>query len=833
MSGNDFASMPLSGNGFNIDTNMKNTADVFQTSLPGVIQDEPFYQQNDTAKATNKKRTGKACDYCRKRKIRCDNFDSNIGKCANCIKFNMSCTFYFHINLQKKRRQKFMNETKEQFKDLMNEEAASNTAVNNTNTVTDDEALTAAFPKLLDTEFEKVGRKLIVIDEICKNLDYFIEDIKEHNDLQHFDYEFLPLAAQKHYQTNLFSIPKIRWIHKKISSNLPLEEFMNPIQLMFNTTFNWYLVQLKKSINLSALLRSDNRNFNALYDLPSRQQCKRLLENFHTSVLYAIPSLVSLDEILNISEKYHSNERLSFSDLFLLNVCLMKGASSSLIINTKDTYYLRKDKFLPNSDDLKTIENNLSINVHVYYNRLLTTNASNLKILKALLIFTKYLTLNVSYELAYPVLRRAVSVAIDLGLNKISSYAHLTPERSLKRRNLWIHCLSSDKLFASILCNAPLINGTDTNILDDENYIAIIKQLDNSNPIPHNKISGINTMKEAFAYIVHNTRFMPVFTAYYNSKLINIEDQILTVCYQLKSTQSIAFDELLDTALKLNEDLMNWQGSLNPCMKLESFKEYYKLLSFKTFNTETPELQFEIVCSRILKIHFRFFYSVIMLSHFIVAFVNDNRKAGTVTRKDLVGLSQKFVKQYKDYSIKMIKIFNSLKYQPFLYNELMYFFNTGVYSLTFYLFNQIDDMENNLENAYFIEMLVTTHTHIAGENQENFFGNNMKWNVDMFIFTFLLKKIIQYFNERNSFAKIYNFDPSVYDQMISTLLKKCFEIKQETVDIFISSLNENEIVSSLKNETMDIYDDISKPFLRLLKTDQAACSILPVLENRN
>ncbi|CAB4256618.1 similar to Saccharomyces cerevisiae YBR150C TBS1 Putative protein of unknown function [Maudiozyma barnettii] len=53
-----------------------------------------------------KRRVSKACDHCRKRKIKCDDIDPASNKCSNCMKYNAECTFIHHDNPPKKKKKK-------------------------------------------------------------------------------------------------------------------------------------------------------------------------------------------------------------------------------------------------------------------------------------------------------------------------------------------------------------------------------------------------------------------------------------------------------------------------------------------------------------------------------------------------------------------------------------------------------------------------------------------------------------------------------------------------------------------------------------------------------
>lgn len=86
-----------------------------------------------------KKRVSKACDRCRRRKIKCDDLDPVSGKCSNCIKYKVPCTFHYHEEMirrtnskAKSRITKFSSDTtKSELHSITNNDNNDNTNSNN------------------------------------------------------------------------------------------------------------------------------------------------------------------------------------------------------------------------------------------------------------------------------------------------------------------------------------------------------------------------------------------------------------------------------------------------------------------------------------------------------------------------------------------------------------------------------------------------------------------------------------------------------------------------------------------------------------------------------
>lgn len=55
--------------------------------------DEDDHEQGDDEGAGKRRRVQRACDVCRKKKIRCDGLQPEKGACSNCATYGHKCTF--------------------------------------------------------------------------------------------------------------------------------------------------------------------------------------------------------------------------------------------------------------------------------------------------------------------------------------------------------------------------------------------------------------------------------------------------------------------------------------------------------------------------------------------------------------------------------------------------------------------------------------------------------------------------------------------------------------------------------------------------------------------
>lgn len=88
------------------------------------------------------------------------------------------------------------------------------------------------------------------------------------------------------------------------------------------------------------------------------------------------------------------------------------------------------------------------------------------------------------------------------------------------------------------------------------------------------------------------------------------------------------------------------------------------------------------------------------------------------------------------------------------------------------------DKPKNLEVPSLIELLIKGHSSIMGENFKNLGCYNMKWNVSLYIYTYLLKYIIKYFNENHPLAVEHKFSYEHYDEILEKLEANTISVKK-------------------------------------------------------
>ena len=623
---------------------------------------------------------------------------------------------------------------------------------------------------------------------------------------KHKEKSNLPKPARKIYSTALLTTQKLYWLKQSLGANISNEEFLSPLNEILGISLKWYATQMKKFMDLSSPAFFSSEII--LYSLPPKQQAKRLLENFHATLLSSVTGLVSLKECLDLAEKYYSEsaEKLTYPEHLLLNVCLCSGASATQSITRGDSKYLRKDRYDPNSQELKMIENVALLNAMYYYHKL-STVCSGTRTLQALLLLNRYFQLTYDTELANCILGTAIRLAVDMELNRKSSYKSLDFEEAIRRRSMWWHCFCTDKLYSLMLSRPPIVGERDMDMLTDQNYYEVIK----TNILPDlidkkedfDKITDVNS---ALNIVVNFCQHISIFISYYVSKLVSIESKIYSTCFAVRSTLDLSFDAMLDKIKDLNDSLNNWRNNLHVSMKLKTYKQYLSVL-YAQKSQENPALSFEIACSRVLHCHFRALYSKVILSMVTTSLLTDNKRLYKGSRHDIPQIYILFSSQFLNASKEMLQLFQGIDYQAHMYNEIMYQFSTAVFVLFFYVVDNITNPKTKGEVKETIEILKKSYDHLVGENDEQLLFDNVKWNTLIVFYSHFLKYVLQRYHQLNN--SMSQFDPTIYEEIITKVITHSRKIKDETVDQLIMSLKSYGSFHSLqKDNEAALADDV-------------------------
>lgn len=780
----------------------------------------PSSPQYPAGSGHSKKRVARACDHCRRRKIKCDSINPQSNKCTNCTKYSAECKFTkLRDDGDKKRKTPEFLEKLSAASDDMNvlnfvpvnsipsnpalsampvgpshsESNNNGTTFANVNTGLDNMDRIGRNAELtkplhaINGKVEKLDRKVSMIVDNLAKLEWLIDKMVTDYGKDIDNRKGLPKPKPKHYCTALLTFQTMAWVKCKLNPSETDEEFMTPLRDLLTVSVKWYIIKTKEITDFSSLIFKEGRY--TLYPLPPSGQAKRIVENFRAAIaMSSTPGLLGLDYYLSLIDKYHEPDAapLSYAELLLLNVSLCSGASRMRLFINGDTYRLRKDRYNPSREELKNIENDTLLNSIYFYNKVSIAGGGTVEI-QALLILSLYLQENINTELSSSVLATAIRFAMDLGLNQDSCYENLNLEEEILRRSLWWHCFNRDKWFALLLSRPPMIRDQDMDMLTDQNYFDYIKKLLSANRFKYGEeVDTLANLEMALDYMVNYCEFLPTFLSYFIQKLVRLESKIIECCFSTRSILDYSFDEVLDRVLVIRKDLIDWDENLHPCMRLDSYRQYVSLL-YVHHGVDNPALTYEIACSRIVGCHFRNLHMKVLLSMFAVSFLVDNLDQFKTSRHTIPKIYRMCIDEGIENSMKMLKIFQTVDYDRHMYNDVMYLFLTGVFALLLYTARHIDE-EDNQRIPSIIELLITDHALLVGENQECLVSDNIKWNTSVFFYTFLLAKIVEHFNKNSPHAKNYDFNAEHYAPMLEKIMNHSTKVKNDSIDRLISCM---------------------------------------------
>ena len=773
-----------------------------------------------------KRRAAKACEYCRKRKTKCDEVSPYTNKCSNCSKAGVDCIFITEPT--KKKRKSSSEGTK------VNKSPKPAAKTNSTKHKVkkqsdgDNEPVHQNTVENIAKRMEILDRKMsTVIDNIAR-FEWLLDKMVQKQNEKVDDTTNQAKPRRRIYTTSLLTHQKLLWMKRKICKNMTDEQFAEPLNSILSNGLKWYVAQIKQYTDFSSPCVYGVEF--KVYDLPSELHTRRIMENFN-AYLTSVTGVFDSSECYKVTNKYYENkgENMTFTEHLLLNVSICSGALATRMLTSADSQFLRKDRHNPSIAELKEIENNCFLNCMFYYHKI-STVCSGPKTLLPLLLLTKYLQANYNTELANTILSTAVRFTIDMSMNKKITYKNLSLAEQIRKRSMWWHFFATDKLFSFTLSRPPMLLEEDMDMLTDQNYLEVIK----TNILPKifktkEECEQVSDIHEALSIIINYCEYIPFFTSYYVTKLLRIESSLYSTCFSVRNTLDNTFDGLLSKALEIFESLKTWKDNLHPSMRLESYRQYISLL-YSQSSDENPALAFELACTHVLACHLRYLYLVVILSMFIVSLLRDNQELFPVSHHEIPKIYKKFSEQYILSSVKLVEIFQGVNFVIHTYNDLIYPFLTGIYVVLMHVVDELDKPKN-LEVPSLIELLIKGHSSIMGENFKNLGCYNMKWNVSLYIYTYLLKYIIKYFNENHPLAVEHKFSYEHYDEILEKLEANTISVKKTTVERLKKNLKRNGVFQEVdeaekteeenneKDHIIELFNDLNSHTVKILESD--------------
>ncbi|KAL3233409.1 Halotolerance protein 9 [Nakaseomyces bracarensis] len=862
-----------------------------------------------------KRRSTKACDHCRKRKIRCDDVNEITGRCPNCTKFNVPCTFIFHEELQQKKKR--AAEVKKKVGKTTKRKRKNNKEYVHNYTISDDSMTTewrnespvlsqtvqspsislsdrnvgesvSVPPPYLDPETVEVetpmvfqrmnnirefltngnqsasesniyeyfkfnhqnyinpekanelNEKLIQIDRKVKGLIKYTPTIEKELELLmkrigvSIPGTDLQKPTRQQYTTLLFTTQNLLYIKRKLFSRFkskqsigkvdvipksfdgittPLsessvdsntsfkEDFMPALKDIFSIYLKYHVVQMTKVMEVSSMptLSTDNK----LYDLLTREQALSLIKSFQTLLISSSIFPTDGKECSNLIERYYhcKGSDMNKPELLLINMCLCLGAQKMR------NHIIRKNNgFDIISEELLLKVKNVTLLNSVYFFHKTSSATVTIETLQGLLLLTHYIQIYINTETAAGVFMEAVNIAFYLELHLQDSYEMLNTNDLIKRRVLWMYCFSIDKYFSLILSRPPLIRDQNTDVLAAEEFFAIINSvilptLTDDAPL---RADTRENREKVLNIILGHYEFLPIVIGYFKVKLVKIELLLYDTCFSVRSTIDNTFDETIDKILEIKATLEAWRENLPSVLKLENYIEYINLLHSQIPDDNTLPSMINVCCS-VLNIHFRYYYLVINLSLFTNTFLADNKDLWENSRHNITAVQQTFHNKAKDKSIKVLQLFLALKYDPDLYSELSYYLLTALFVILLYVVKCLNNTENNCELVYLINLLTDCHTLIIGEDEKMLVSEDMKWNMSIFFFTFLLHSITKNFKNDEKSKQNFNFKSKSLSPLLVRLVQTKTTIKEDILkqlEAFVSIMGLFKEETGENNETL-------------------------------
>ncbi|KAL3236694.1 Hal9p [Nakaseomyces bracarensis] len=819
------------------DPNMNRQMAFFPNQMPNMMQKpypinmQPNYPHPQMMIQPQKRRASKACEYCRKRKSKCDEVNPYTNKCSNCSKAGVECIF---LNEPAKKKNKSTPQDKSTSPNVVGATGKGSKKGNEKSNNADNskggknkgnDKSTQSTTEAISLRMAKIDRKMSVVIDNVARFEWLLDKLVQKQNEKKVEATSLTKPRRKIYTTALLTCQKLHWIKSKVCNDMSDESFTEPLNEILSNGLKWYVAQIKQYTDFSSpcLYGVEFK----VHSLPPEPQAKRILENFNT-YLTSVTGVFDSSECCKVTEKFYSQngENMTFTDHLLLNVCICSGALATRLLTAGESQFLRKDRHDPTKEELKQIENNCFLNCMFYYHKI-STVCSGPKTLMPLFLLTKYLQANYNTEIANTILTTAVRFTIDMSMNKKATYKSLSLNEQVRKRSMWWHFFATDKLFSLALSRPPMLLEEDMDMLTDQNYLEVIKEYILPNIMKNeDERERVSDLQEALAIIINYSEYIPFFTSYYVTKLLRIESKLFSTCFSVRNTLDNSFDGLLSKAIELFESLKNWRDNLHPSMRLESYRQYISLL-YSQSAIENPALAFELACSHVLACHFRCLYLVINLSMFIVSLLKENRNLFKDSLHDIPNIYKNFSEQYIFASVKMVEIFQNINFEFHTYNDLVYPFLTGVYVI---LLHVVDEMDNakNLEIPSLIELLLKAHEGIMGENFKHLDSFNMKWNISLYIYTYLLKHVIKYYNNNHPLAAQTTFNVDHFDEILETLSANTRNVKKAAVHRLISNLKDNGMYDDsenigdgedLKSHYHELFNDLNKYTIKILKSD--------------
>ncbi|CEP63429.1 uncharacterized protein LALA0_S08e02256g [Lachancea lanzarotensis] len=753
-----------------------------------------------------RKRVPKACDHCRKRKIRCGMVNPTTDMCDNCVKFGVPCTFKHHHEMERQR----LVQGYDVEKPRVSGGGAKNARKSSMSlSKTDLNAL--AETTRSDSPLHALENKLEVLES---QINVLLGLLSKKSAPQSFSkpqhqamalkgsrlrqgqtvkipglIDVSPHPKPKRYKSSLITKRRIAWLRKQAKlcygqqnqtnsnadAEVPVVTSFAPLMDVFVVSSKWYVAEVKKLIDYSNPFVPVTGP--QLYPLPPKHVVQKMMQMCEYRIFKGAFSIVGYSELAAIVDRCYAGEKLSYSEYLLIDiwicVCTVYDVSGT------DDYYLKQP-----TSEMHIRESHMLLNSMYQYHKV-SLISEGFRSVQALLLLYQYVQTKISANVAYSIFCVAQRYAQDAGLHKRKSYEGLSFEDSWLRLKMWYLCVTIDAHLSLAFCKAPLINIDETDVFTEDFYAEFIKNHDLGRKLTsEQELSNDDSLEHSISLLLTSPDTLLLAGCYYGMQLSEISGRIYRDLLGPDVMYRTTFDEVIRCALSILSDLREWDETLPKELSIEHYEKHIENLHNKT-ETEVTNIHSEILSVSVLSFHFERLYLTMLVSQMMSSFINDNTEIHSRSTFNVELLHESTLQDLRFSAMQLISVWPQIKFVPHMLQRMFYILSVGAYGL---LLTSIASAHEE-ETAKYIAALCNAYTYLCNEGDSKLLEDNIKWNVSMFIYTFLLMLAIQSFNSLCPQAGNYNFTSDSISNKFAFWMDRCEQNKVVAVNQLREHLN--------------------------------------------
>ncbi|SCU91302.1 LAFA_0F02960g1_1 [Lachancea sp. 'fantastica'] len=763
---------------------------------------DPFTQQ---LAPKIRKRVPKACDHCRKRKIRCGVVNSTTGMCDNCVKFGVPCTFKHHHEMERQRLVQGFDLEKPRVsnggvkKPRKNSDSFSKPDLNTLSETANPNSPLQTLENKLEALESQIGvlLKLLTNQNSTSSSKFQDQTASFQSAEQRRDAQLpglldvSPYPKPKRYKSSLITKRRIAWLRNRAKlcygqnqtnpvpgAEVPVITSFTPLMDVFVVSSKWYVAEVKKLIDYSNPFVPVTGS--QLYPLPPQQVVQKMVQLCDYRIFQGALSIVGYSELDTIVSRCYAGEKLSYSELLLIDIWIC--VCTAYDVSGTDDYYLKQP-----SSEMHIRESHMLLNSMYQYHKV-SLISEGFRSVQALLLLYQYVQTKISANVAYSIFCVAQRYAQDVGLHKRKTYEGLSFEESWLKLKMWYMCVTIDAHLSLAFCRAPLINIEESDVFTEAFYADFIKCHDLArNATTEMEPSDHGSLKHSISILLTSPDTLLIGGCYYGIQLSQISGRIYRDLLGPDVMSKNTFDAVLRRALSILNDLKEWEKSLPEELSLEYYEKHIENLhhSHQNPDLEITDVHLGILSTSVLSFHFERLYLTILVCQMMSSFITDNTDIHSRSAFNVELLQQRALKDLRSSAMQLISIWPRIKFVPHMLQRMFYILSVGAYGL---LLTSIG-LAQEEDTAKYIAALCDVYTYLCDEGDSKLLIDNIKWNVSMFIYTFLLTLAIQCFNSMCPQASNYNFTTDSITNKFPFWMDRCEQNKVVAVNQLREHLN--------------------------------------------